>query len=69
MEKLIIHKAKGLTGTITIPGDKSISHRCLMLGSLASGKTVIRNFLRSEDCLSTMESFRKLGIKIIRKKK
>ncbi len=68
MEKLIIHKAKGLTGTITIPGDKSISHRCLMLGSLASGKTVIRNFLRSEDCLSTMESFRKLGIKIIRKK-
>jgi len=64
MENLIVHKAKGLSGRLLIPGDKSISHRAIMFGALAKGKTVIRNFLQSEDCLSTMDSFQKMGIKI-----
>ncbi|OGF47107.1 MAG: 3-phosphoshikimate 1-carboxyvinyltransferase [Candidatus Firestonebacteria bacterium RIFOXYC2_FULL_39_67] len=67
MQKLIVHKAVNLSGLIRIPGDKSISHRSIMFGSLAKGKTVILNFLQSEDCLSTMDSFKKMGIKIVRK--
>ncbi|MFH1074345.1 MAG: 3-phosphoshikimate 1-carboxyvinyltransferase [Candidatus Firestonebacteria bacterium] len=67
MEKLIVHKVKKLSGILRIPGDKSISHRSIMFGSLAKGKTTIRNFLQSEDCLSTMNSFKKMGIKIVRK--
>lgn len=47
-----------------VPGDKSISHRAVMLGALASGETVIRNYLASADCLATIDCFRKLGIKI-----
>lgn len=53
-----------LNGTIKIPGDKSISHRSIMLGSLAKGDTVIENFLMGEDCLSTIHCFRNLGISI-----
>ena len=67
MSNLIVKHSKGLSGTIVIPGDKSVSHRSIMFGSLALGKTTVRNFLQSEDCLSTMDSFRKMGIKIIRK--
>lgn len=54
----------GLKGTITIPGDKSISHRLIMFGSLANGTTKIHHFLNGEDCLSTINCFRKLGINI-----
>ena len=53
-----------LKGEITIPGDKSISHRAVMLGSLAKGTTEITHFLQGEDCLSTISCFRKLGISI-----
>lgn len=53
-----------LTGELTIPGDKSISHRAVMLGSLATGKTVIHNFLDGEDCLRTIENFKQLGVQI-----
>ena len=56
--------AKRLRGEVTIPGDKSISHRAVMFSSIARGDTVIRNFLTSADCLSTMACFRKLGIRI-----
>lgn len=55
---------KGLRGEITVPGDKSISHRAIMLGSLAKGTTEVTNFLQGADCLSTIECFRKLGIEI-----
>lgn len=55
---------KGLRGEVTIPGDKSISHRAVMFGSLAKGTTEVRNFLQGADCLSTIECFRKLGIEI-----
>jgi len=55
---------KKLVGTIDIPGDKSISHRAVMFGSIASGKTIVRNFLTGEDCLSTIDCFRKMGVEI-----
>lgn len=49
---------------ITVPGDKSISHRAIILGSLAKGTTKIRGFLRSEDCLATLNIMRQLGVQI-----
>ncbi len=55
---------RGLRGEVTIPGDKSISHRAVMFGALAKGTTEIRNFLQGADCLSTIECFRRLGIEI-----
>jgi 3-phosphoshikimate 1-carboxyvinyltransferase len=62
-KKLITTKSS-LNGTIKVPGDKSISHRAVMFGSIASGVTTIENFLPGEDCLSTIACFRKLGVKI-----
>lgn len=62
----IIHPVISLQGTITVPGDKSISHRAVMLGALAEGKTEIRGFLYGEDCLSTLQAFQALGIDIER---
>lgn len=56
--------AKSLSGTIRVPGDKSISHRSIMFGSLAKGTTIIRDILRGEDVLSTMQVFRELGVTI-----
>ncbi|WP_088044142.1 3-phosphoshikimate 1-carboxyvinyltransferase [Bacillus sp. EAC] len=53
-----------LVGEVTIPGDKSISHRAIMFGSLANGTTRVTNFLLGEDCLSTIDCFRKLGVHI-----
>ena len=58
--------AKGLLGTVEIPGDKSISHRAVMFGSIANGTTTITNFLMGEDCLSTISCFKKLGVNILR---
>ena len=53
-----------LQGTLRVPGDKSISHRSIMFGSLAEGTTTIRDILRGEDVLSTMQVFRDLGVDI-----
>lgn len=53
-----------LSGQIDIPGDKSISHRSIMFGSIAKGKTVVTNFLTGDDCLSTISCFQKLGVEI-----
>lgn len=61
---MIIQPASHLKGTLSIPGDKSISHRSIMFGSIAKGTTKIHNFLKGDDCLSTIECFRKLGIDI-----
>jgi 3-phosphoshikimate 1-carboxyvinyltransferase len=61
---MIISPAKSLKGEITVPGDKSISHRAVMFGSIANGITEIDGFLMGEDCLSTIDCFRKLGIHI-----
>ncbi|MFR1049364.1 MAG: 3-phosphoshikimate 1-carboxyvinyltransferase [Streptococcus salivarius] len=57
-------KAQGLHGSLRIPGDKSISHRSIMFGSLAKGVTTVRDILRGEDVLSTMQVFRNLGVTI-----
>lgn len=57
-------KVKALRGEVTIPGDKSISHRAVMFGSLAEGTTEVTNFLQGADCLSTIDAFRKMGIEI-----
>ncbi|HWL22783.1 MAG TPA: 3-phosphoshikimate 1-carboxyvinyltransferase [Ureibacillus sp.] len=53
-----------LTGSISVPGDKSISHRSVMFGAIAKGKTTVSGFLLGEDCLSTIDCFRKLGVDI-----
>lgn len=53
-----------LKGEITVPGDKSISHRAVMFGALAQGTTEVTNFLQGADCLSTIDCFRRLGITI-----
>ncbi|NJP38200.1 3-phosphoshikimate 1-carboxyvinyltransferase [Alkalicoccus luteus] len=53
-----------LTGTIRVPGDKSISHRAVMFASLAEGTTTITGFLRGQDCLSTIRCMRQLGVTI-----
>lgn len=63
MRKLINH-AKSLQGKLTIPGDKSISHRSVMFGSIAEGETRITGFLRADDCLNTIKVMRQLGIQI-----
>src|SRR5690625_975521 len=55
---------KPISGELEIPGDKSISHRAVMFGSLAKGRTMITNFLNGEDCLRTIESFQSLGVPI-----
>ena len=59
-----ITRITGLKGTLRVPGDKSISHRAIMFGSLAEGTTTIHGFLKGADCLSTIDCFRKMGISI-----
>lgn len=54
----------GLRGEVSVPGDKSISHRCVMFGSIASGITEVTNFLPGADCRATIDCFRRLGIDI-----
>lgn len=63
-EEMVIQKIKKAVGQIKVPGDKSISHRAVMLGSLANGVTEISGFLKGADCLSTIDCFRKMGIDI-----
>lgn len=53
-----------LKGEIQVPGDKSISHRAIMFGSIAEGTTTVEGFLLGEDCLSTISCFRKMGVEI-----
>ncbi|EUJ24517.1 3-phosphoshikimate 1-carboxyvinyltransferase [Listeria grandensis FSL F6-0971] len=60
----LVTNKQGLHGTIRVPGDKSISHRSIMFGTLADGKTTVTNFLKGEDCLSTIGVFRALGVSI-----
>ena len=59
-----LKKVEGLKGTISTPGDKSISHRAVMFGSLAKGTTHITNFLSGADCLATIDCFRAMGVRI-----
>jgi len=64
MAILSVKQTGGLIGTTDIPGDKSISHRSIMLGALAEGETRITHFLPSDDCLNTIKCFRQLGVEI-----
>ncbi len=60
----LVTNARALRGTIRVPGDKSISHRSIIFGSLAKGRTKVYDILRGEDVLSTMQVFRDLGVEI-----
>ncbi|OZM57279.1 3-phosphoshikimate 1-carboxyvinyltransferase [Lottiidibacillus patelloidae] len=60
----ITNSSQGIHGTISVPGDKSISHRALMFGAIAHGETVIHGFLKSEDCINTMKCLQQLHVKI-----
>lgn len=57
-------KTTRLKGTVHVPGDKSISHRAVMFGSIANGTTEIKNFLQGADCLATIDCFRRMGVEI-----
>lgn len=58
------HRVPRLQGELTVPGDKSISHRSVMFGSIARGTSQIRHFLQGADCLSTISCFRQMGVSI-----
>jgi 3-phosphoshikimate 1-carboxyvinyltransferase len=58
--------ASGIAGEVTVPGDKSISHRALMLGAIASGTTRVSGFLEGEDCLATLRAVAALGVEVRR---
>ena len=64
MSDFLASPCKSLSGVITIPGDKSISHRAIMLGSIANGVTKVRGFLQGNDSLATLKSFQKMGVVI-----
>ncbi|OCS89460.1 3-phosphoshikimate 1-carboxyvinyltransferase [Caryophanon latum] len=63
-KKVMDYKQPSLKGTLTVPGDKSISHRSIMFGAIAEGTTTVSGFLLGEDCLSTIDCFKKLGVDI-----
>lgn len=62
MESYTVKPAKAVAGEINVPGDKSISHRSIMLGSIANGITRVTGFLRGEDNLATLNAFRSMGV-------
>ena len=57
-----VEPSEKLSGEIEIPGDKSISHRAVIFGSLASGVSQFTNFLTGEDCLATLNAFKEMGV-------
>ncbi|MBI1390397.1 MAG: 3-phosphoshikimate 1-carboxyvinyltransferase [bacterium] len=59
----IVRRSGGLTGRIRVPGDKSISHRAVMMSSLADGVSAISGFLESEDCIATLRAFEAMGVR------
>ena len=63
-KKVLDYKQPFLQGTISIPGDKSVSHRSIMFGAIAEGTTTVEGFLQSDDCLSTIHCFSSLGVEI-----
>ena len=65
-EQYIVDPSNNISGTISVPGDKSISHRSLILLSISSGEAKISGLLESDDCLATLKIFRTLGVSIIK---
>ena len=68
-ENYIVYPSENITGEITVPGDKSISHRALILLSISEGIASISNFLESDDCIATANILKKLGVKIYKSEK
>jgi len=64
VKRLTIHPSGPLTGTITVPGDKSITHRAIIFGAMATGTSTVEGYLPSEDCRATIAAFRRLGVEI-----
>lgn len=62
--KLISKPSSAIKGIITVPGDKSISHRAIIFGALANGVTIINGFLDGDDCIATLNAFRAMGVNI-----
>ena len=65
--RIHVTPVRRLRGEVTVPGDKSISHRAALFGALAAGRTEISGFLEGEDCLATLKAVRALGVEVIRK--
>jgi 3-phosphoshikimate 1-carboxyvinyltransferase len=65
-EQFIVNPSQKLQGTLRVPGDKSISHRAIMLGALAKGTTQINGFLEGEDTIATLQAFQNMGVSIDR---
>jgi len=63
-QEFVVHPGGHVGGEIAVPGDKSISHRALLLGAVAEGTTVIEGFLHSDDCLATLNALRALGVEV-----
>lgn len=61
VQSVLVHPAKRLDGVLTMPGDKSISHRVALLAGISKGTSTIRNFLQSDDCLNTLHAMERLG--------
>jgi 3-phosphoshikimate 1-carboxyvinyltransferase len=64
LRKFQAHPVRGVSGAIAVPGDKSISHRSLMLSGIAQGMSEVNGFLASEDCLASLAAMRALGVRI-----
>jgi 3-phosphoshikimate 1-carboxyvinyltransferase len=64
MQRFIVAPGQSFQGIATVPGDKSISHRAVMLGAIARGTTTISGFLYGTDCLATVDAFRAMGVDI-----
>jgi 3-phosphoshikimate 1-carboxyvinyltransferase len=64
MQSFAAHPVMRIAGTVTVPGDKSISHRALMISGIAEGVSEVKDFLASEDCLATLAAMRALGVRI-----
>lgn len=65
--RALVQPVRRLSGTITVPGDKSISHRAAILGGISSGLTEIQGFLEGEDCLATLRAMAAMGVEVARK--
>src|SRR5512140_2578583 len=66
MSSYVVAPGGVISGEVRVPGDKSISHRAVMFGALASGRTEVTGFLEGEDCLSTMRAVEQLGARVQR---
>ena len=66
MSEFVVEPCTGIAGRVRVPGDKSISHRALMLGAIATGTTQVEGFLEGEDCLATLRAVASLGVNVQR---